>query len=113
MKPFGKIRLAALLAFSAAGLWAKNAQGVVTDSAGAPVAGATVLLKGESDSSVRSYITKDDGSFSFVGLSPDLYYNLKARVGQHESGQVTITRYDKSEEKKVQLKFDVPAQDLK
>src|SRR4051794_5969586 len=71
-------------------LIAKNAEGVVLDVSGAPVAGATVLLKGETDSSVRSAVTKDDGTFVFVGLNPEMDYSVRARSGDRESRPANI-----------------------
>jgi len=106
-------RTASLFFVAAACLLARNAHGVVIDAAGAPVPSATVLLKGESDSSVRSYITQKDGTFNFVGLNDDLYYSLKARVGKHETKEAQIGRFDKIGEKPIQLKFNVPASELR
>ena len=93
---------------SAAALWAKNAEGVVLDNAGAPVAGASVLLKGETDSSVRSAVTKDDGTFVFVGLNRDMDYSLKARAGDRESKSTEVTRFN-DKGKRVELRL--PAAD--
>lgn len=107
------IRVAAVGLVATAGLWAKTAQGLVVDSEGAPVGGATVLLKGQSDSSVRSYITQTDGTFTFVGLNPDFYYKLRARVGKQETGEAEVGRFDNGAIVKVQLKFSVSKEQLK
>lgn len=106
-------RMTAAGLVAAVGLWAKTAQGVVVDSEGAPVGGATVLLKGQSDSSVRSYVTQPDGTFTFVGLNPDFYYKLRARAGKQESSEAEIGRFDNGGIVKVQLRFSVPSDQLK
>jgi hypothetical protein len=100
-------RVALLTLVAAAGLMAKNAEGVVVESNGTPVTGATVLLKGVTDSSVRSAVTRDDGTFVFVGLSPEGDYEVKARLGNRETKSASISRFDQSV-KRIELKF--PAQ---
>ena len=56
----------------------RSVEGAVTDADGRFVAGAVVKLEDTKTLQVRSYITKDDGSFSFYGLSPNVEYQLKA-----------------------------------
>ena len=107
------MRLRALvlgLVVGAATLMAKNAEGVVVDFGGAPVAGATVLLKGETDSSVRSAVTKEDGTFVFVGLNADMDYSIRARDGDRESRPTQISRFN---EKSKRIELRLPAADKK
>lgn len=99
-----KLQVAALALLAAAGLMARNAEGVVVESGGAPVAGATVFLKGVSDTSVRSAVTKDDGSFMFVGLNPEGDYTVHARLGDRETRAASISRFNEKL-KKIELKF--------
>src|SRR5579862_5544767 len=47
--------------------------GFVTDSAGIPQMGATVLLYNRQDRLAQRGLTNDHGAFSFAGLIPDLY----------------------------------------
>jgi hypothetical protein len=56
----------------------RSVAGVVTDTDGRFIAGAVVHLENTKTLQVRSYITKDDGSYSFYGLSPNVEYQLKA-----------------------------------
>lgn len=79
--------LAAMLSVQAIGLAQKAAkgdlntrtvEGAVTDADGAFVAGAVVHLENTKTLQVRSYITKENGAYSFYGLSPNVEYQLKA-----------------------------------
>ncbi|MDZ4798386.1 MAG: carboxypeptidase-like regulatory domain-containing protein [Bryobacteraceae bacterium] len=99
-----KLRVALLSLVAAAGLMAKNAEGVVMESNGSPVTGATVLLKGVTDSSVRSAVTREDGTFVFVGLSPEADYEVRARLGEKETKPASISRFD-NKVRKIELKF--------
>src|SRR5690348_10736617 len=99
-----KFRAALLTLVAAASLMAKNAEGVVVESNGSPVTGATVMLKGVSDSSVRSAVTRDDGTFVFVGLSGEADYEVRARLGERETKAAKISRFDQ-QVKKIELKF--------
>jgi hypothetical protein len=47
--------------------------GFVTDAAGIPQMGATVLLYNRQDRLCQRALTNDRGTFSFVGLLPDIY----------------------------------------
>jgi len=42
-----------------------------------PVNGAVVQLKNTKTLQIRSFITKDDGTYHFYDLSPDIDYELK------------------------------------
>ena len=50
----------------------------VTDENHKPVAGAVVQLKNTKTLQIRSFITKEDGSYYFNGLSGDVDYELRA-----------------------------------
>ena len=56
----------------------RSVEGVVTDADGNYVAGAAVHLENTKTLQVRSYITKEDGSYVFHGLSSNVEYELKA-----------------------------------
>ncbi|HEY1203230.1 MAG: carboxypeptidase-like regulatory domain-containing protein [Bryobacteraceae bacterium] len=79
--------LAAMLSYQAAALAQKadkgdlktrSVEGVVTDTDGSVVAGAVVHLENTKTLQVRSYITKENGSYSFYGLSPNVEYQVRA-----------------------------------
>jgi Carboxypeptidase regulatory-like domain len=99
-----KVRAALLTLAAAASLMAKNAEGVVLEANGSPVTGATVMLKGLTDSSVRSAVTREDGTFVFVGLSPEADYEVRARIGDKETKTASISRFD-NKIRKIELKF--------
>ncbi len=58
--------------------YTRSVQGVVTDADGSVVSGAVVHLENSKTLQVRSYITKENGSYSFFGLSTNVEYELKA-----------------------------------
>ena len=79
--------LAAMLSYQAAALAQKagkgdlntrSVEGVVSDADGGVVAGAVVHLENTKSLQVRSYITRENGSYSFYGLSQNVEYELKA-----------------------------------
>jgi Carboxypeptidase regulatory-like domain len=56
----------------------RNLEGFVTDATGQRAAKAVVQLKNTKNLQIRSFITQDDGSYHFMGLSADVEYQVKA-----------------------------------
>src|ERR1051326_544259 len=56
----------------------RSVQGTVTDNKDNPVTGAVVYIKNSKTLQIRSFITKDQGSYYFHSLSPDVDYELHA-----------------------------------
>ena len=56
----------------------RSVEGSVTDAEGRYIAGAVVKLENTKTLEVRSYITKDNGSYVFHGLSQNVEYQVKA-----------------------------------
>jgi hypothetical protein len=56
----------------------RTVQGVVTNRAKQPLAKAVVQLKNTKTLQIRSFITQEDGTYHFAGLSTDVEYQLKA-----------------------------------
>ena len=56
----------------------RTLQGLVTDKDGNPASGAVVQLKDLRTLQIRSFITKDDGTYFFSGLKVDDDYQVKA-----------------------------------
>ncbi len=56
----------------------RTVEGMVTNAGNQPVAKAVVQLKNTKTLQIRSFITQDDGSYHFAGLSTDVEYQLKA-----------------------------------
>jgi len=54
-------------------------QGVVTDAAKQPAAGAVVLLKDTKTLQIRSFITDKEGRYHFTGLATNVDYELHAQ----------------------------------
>lgn len=115
---FRSLALAALLSFNPLSPFVLHAQdkrgfdigaravsGVVSDSAGKPVAGAVVLLKDTKTLQVRSYVTKDDGTYRFLGLSSNDPYELRAQRNGSSSNSKTLSQFDSHKEAKINLKL--------
>lgn len=83
----------------------RTVTGVVNDHDGKPASGAVVLLKNNKTLQVRSYRTKDDGVYKFVGLSPNDNYELRAQLNGVSSGSKTLSQFDGRKETKIDLKL--------
>lgn len=107
----------ALAAVMAAGLWAapspqkkgsdqsRSVQGVVTSPDGKPAAGAVVQLKNTKTLQIRSFLSKEDGTYYFHGLSPDVDYELTARTADAASGEKTLSSFDSRKEAVINLEL--------
>ena len=84
----------------------RSVQGLVTDSSGKPVAKAVVQLKDTKTLQVRSYITEDDGSYHFSGLSANVDYELKADRDGATSGKKTLSVFNSQKSAVVNLKLN-------
>src|SRR5215469_6321938 len=84
----------------------RSVQGVVTDADGKAVAGAVVQLKNTKTLQIRSFLTQEDGSYYFHGLSPDIDYELTARAASGASGTKTLSSFDTKKEVVINLKLD-------
>lgn len=80
--------------------------GVVLDPNDSAVAGAIVQLKNTKTLQVRSFITKEDGSYFFSGLDPDVDYTVKADHQGMSSAQRTISSFDSRKRPVVNLKLE-------
>jgi hypothetical protein len=70
------------------------------------VAGAVVQLKNTKTLQVRSFITKDDGTYYFLGLSPDIDYELHAEYQGASSSTKTLSSFDSRKEAIINLKLN-------
>jgi hypothetical protein len=84
----------------------RTLSGVVLDPNDAAVAGAIVQLKNSKTLQVRSFITKEDGSYFFSGLDPDTDYIVKADHQGMSSPQRTISSFDSRKRPVVNLKLE-------
>jgi hypothetical protein len=84
----------------------RSVQGVVTGADEKPVAGAVVQLKNSKTLQIRSFLSKDDGTYYFHGLSPDIDYELTARTDDASSGSKTLSSFDSRKEAVINLKLN-------
>lgn len=83
----------------------RSVQGVVHDASDNAVAGAVVQLKDTKTLQVRSFITKEDGSYHFAGLSTNVDYELKADYQGASSGNKTLSVFDSRKAATINLKL--------
>ncbi len=94
--------LACVMLVSAGAAWAKKdenakvrtVQGVVSNAGGDFVNGAVVQLKNVKTLQIRSFITRDNGTYYFHGLSTDVDYQLRADFNGASSGDKTLSSFD-------------------
>lgn len=84
----------------------RSVQGVVTTVSDSAVDGAVVQLKNTKTLQIRSFITKEGGTYAFQGLSPDVDYELKAEHQGTASAVRTLSSFDSRKKAVVNLKLD-------
>lgn len=84
----------------------RSVQGVVTDTAESAVDGAIVQLKNTKTLQIRSFITKDQGTYYFHGLSPDVDYELRAEFQGASSPTKTLSSFDSRKKAVINLKLN-------
>src|SRR3569623_1752338 len=80
-------------------------QGTVSNSADAPVTGAVVYIKNVKTLQIRSFITKEQGSYYFHSLSPDVDYELHAEFNGAASPNKTLSSFDSRKQAIINLKL--------
>ncbi len=78
---------------------------MVTDAAGQPAAKAVVQLKNTKNLQIRSFITQEDGSYHFVGLSTDVEYQVKAERDGATSSWKTLSVFNNKKTAVINLKL--------
>ncbi|MBV8731449.1 MAG: carboxypeptidase regulatory-like domain-containing protein [Acidobacteriia bacterium] len=84
----------------------RSVQGEVTAQDDSPVAGAVVQLKNTKTLQIRSFITKENGSYYFNGLSPDVDYELRAESQGLSSSTKTLSSFDSRKAATINLKLN-------
>jgi len=84
----------------------RSVQGIVTGPDDKAVAGAVVQLKNTKTLQIRSFLSQQDGTYYFHGLSPDIDYELTARSGEGASGTKTLSSFDSRKEAVINLKLN-------
>ncbi len=69
-------------------------QGLVTGADGKLIVGAVVQLKNTRTLQVRSYITREQGSYYFSGLNKDIDYEVKAQFNGKTSTTRKLSSFD-------------------
>lgn len=83
----------------------RSIEGTVLGPHGAPVPGAIVLLKNGKTLQVRSFITQQDGSYRFYGLSTDVNWELRAEANGITSKTKTVSVFDSHQHVRLNLKL--------
>jgi hypothetical protein len=84
----------------------RTVQGTVTDANDSAVEGAIVQLKNTKSLQIRSFITKEHGSYYFHGLSRDVDYELKAEKSGASSPNKTLSSFDSRKQAVINLKLE-------
>jgi hypothetical protein len=84
----------------------RSVQGAVEDSSGNAVEGAVVQLKNTKSLKVISYITQTEGTYTFLGLSKDADYEIKADFRGGSSPVRTLSVYDTRKKAIINLKVE-------
>jgi hypothetical protein len=83
----------------------RTVEGIVTNAADRPVAKAVVLLKNAKTLQIRSFITQEDGSYHFAGLSTDVEYQLKADQGGVSTSWKALSIFNSKKTPVINLKL--------
>ena len=83
----------------------RSVQGSITTPEDSAAKGAVVYLKNLKTLQVRSFVTKDDGTYYFHGLSPDIDYELRAELQGNASPVKTLSAFDSRKEAAINLKL--------
>lgn len=84
----------------------RSVQGAVEDLSGNVAEGAVVQLKNTKSLQVRSFITQKEGTYTFLGLSKDVDYELKADFHGGSSPVRTLSVYDTRKKAIINLKVE-------
>jgi Carboxypeptidase regulatory-like domain len=84
----------------------RSVQGTVLAADDAVVNGAVVQLKDSKSLQIRSFITKENGSYYFHGLSPDIDYELRADYQGASSGPKTLSSFDSRKDAVINLRLN-------
>jgi hypothetical protein len=83
----------------------RSVQGVVTSADDTPASMAVVYLKNLKTLLITSFITKENGTYYFHGLSPDIDYELRAAAKDQASPTKTLSAFDSRTEATINLKM--------
>ena len=84
----------------------RSVAGAVTAVDDHGVVGAVVQLKNTKTLQIRSFITKENGTYYFHELSPDIDFELKADYQGASSGTKTLSSFDSRKNATINLKLN-------
>ena len=84
----------------------RSVQGTVSAGDESPVNGAVVQLKNSKTLQIRSFITKEDGTYHFYDLSLDIDYELKADYQGASSNTKKLSSFDSRTQSVLNLKLN-------
>ena len=84
----------------------RSVEGEVTSPDDTPVSGAVVQIKNTKTLQIRSFITQENGSYYFNGLSPDVDYELRADSQGMSSPTKTLSSFDSRKAATINLKLN-------
>jgi hypothetical protein len=84
----------------------RSVQGVVMDGQDNPIEGAVVQLKDTRSLQIRSFITRQNGSFHFHGLNREIDYELKADHQGKSSDSRRLSSFDSRSQAVMNLKIE-------
>ncbi len=84
----------------------RSVSGIVRDARGEPVRGAVVKLKDTKTLQIRSFITLEDGSYRFHGLSTETDYELQASRNGMVSKKRRLSVFDSRKKAVINLKLE-------
>lgn len=84
----------------------RSVQGVVTDEADNPISGAIVQLENMKTLQIRSFITKEKGTYYFSDLSTDVDYKVHAENHGMVSSTKVLSSFDSRKAATLNLKVD-------
>jgi hypothetical protein len=96
-----------VVAISVAAGVTRTAKGLVADQNGKPIQGAIVKVENMRTLSIRSFITKKDGSYQFFQLDPNVDYQLSASYHNASSGTKTLSTFDERSVAFIELRIDL------
>lgn len=83
----------------------RTVQGIVTAESH-PVGGAVVQLNDTRTQQIRSFITKEDGTYHFAGLSTNDAYELRAEHDGAHSGTKRLDVFNRHKVATIDLKLN-------
>lgn len=84
----------------------RTVQGVVNNSDGQAVNGAVVQLKNAKTLQIRSFITRDNGTYYFHGLSTESDYEISATYNGAASETKKLSAFDTRKQAVMNLKLE-------